>query len=272
MVLFVDDATKSQDLIEVMRKASIHNKKEDLFYQRVVYVVYQLNTDPDMELAFGRLQHGDLFLTTVHTNDFVRFKFAHQEFTEANLITFLEDFRQKRLEPFHLSEPDHPADTFLPDSDVLVVTGNQFREKIVQRQHNYILLFCNEKSTCRYAEILFKYVSKLNAFDDILKFAYMNADKNEVKGIKIAKYPSVALFSNGAKNKPRSFDLDLKVGLLSSWLNVLSPHPDLRPRHQVQGHRRRQLLHVLLVAAERERKKPACRSGDCQEREGGRRE
>ncbi len=222
MILFVDDFAKSQEMVEVLRKASQHNKKEDLFYHRVIFVVYQLNTDPDMELAFGQLQHGDLFLTTVHSNDFLRFKFGRQPFTDADLTAFLEDTRQKRLEPFLLSEPNHETDRFLPGSEVLVVTGQQFREKIVQRQHNFVLLFCNEKSTCRYAEILFKYVSKLNGFEDILKFAFMNADKNEVKGIKIAKYPSVALFSNGAKNKPRTFDLDLKVGMLASWLNVRS--------------------------------------------------
>lgn len=251
MILFVDDAAQSPELVEALRRASQHNKREDLFYQRVIHVVYRLGTDPDMELAFGRLQHGDVFLTTIHTSDFVRYKLGLQRFNETDLVAFLDDCRQKRLEPFLLSEPDHAQDIFLPASEVLVVTGSQFREKIVQRQHNFVVLFCNEKSTCRYAEILFKYVSKLNGFPDILQFAYMNADKNEVKGIKVAKYPSVALFSNGAKNKPRPFDLDLKVGLLASWLNVRLPNADLRARHQVQRDRRRQFFRLLLVAAGR---------------------
>ena len=185
-----------------------------------MFVVYQLNTDMDMQLAFGDVKDGSLFLTTVQTSEFVRYEYVRGELTYDGVVGFIDDFRNKRLEVYYLSEKVHPEDRYLNDSNVLIVTGKQFREKIVKRDYNYLVLFCNDGARCRYAKILFKYVEKLNRFDTILRLAYMNSDKNEVEGLKIDKLPSVALFSHGSKNKPRRFELDIKVGQLTSWLNV----------------------------------------------------
>lgn len=219
-ILFVDKVENAKDLIAELEKASAHNKKHDLYYHRMIFLAYEIGTDPDIENAFGKIKSGDAFITVLLPDEFVRFKFEGQQISNATVLQFMDDFRNKRLEAFYPTEDDSQVEPFLPDSRVHVLTAAKFREKIVLPQMNFLVLFCNYKESCQLAINLFKFVEKFNPNPDILQFAFMNSDKNEVKGLKVSKYPTIALFSVGQKNKPRGYDLDLQPNQLMGWLNV----------------------------------------------------
>lgn len=180
VIMFVDNFDKDSDKIDILRQAAKHNRKEDFFYQRLIFVAYEIGTDPEMEVAFGTISSGTVFLTSIMREEFLRFKFK-DSLTSENLIRFYTDFREKKLQPFYLSETNHTQDVFLPDSKVLRVVAEQFREKIVIPQMNYLVLFCSEKDNCKMAIDMLKFVDKYIPNRDILNFAFMNAELNEVR-------------------------------------------------------------------------------------------
>lgn len=174
------DAKSAGKWISQLEKASDHNRAHDLFYNRVVFVVYQLGTEEDIETPFGDISDGDVFITTLVKNDFMRYKMASSEITKESLVTFLDDVRNKKLTPFRLSEKPHEEDVYLPESEVLRLTGAQFREKVVQRRDNYFVLFCSEKPVCKFAINVMKYLDRKNPNRALLKLAFINSEKNEV--------------------------------------------------------------------------------------------
>ena len=220
MILFVDKFDNAKDKIRELEIASEHNKKHDLYYHRMIFMVFELGTDPEVEQAFGKVANGDLFITVALPDEFGRFKFNGEAITNSSLVQFIEDFRSKRVEPFYPSEDPLEVDEFLPESGVHYITAKQFKQKIILPQRNFLVLFCNLKESCQLAINLLKFVEKFNTNNDILQFAFMNSDKNEVKGLKISKYPTIALFAPGKKNAPRSYDLELQPNQLMGWLNV----------------------------------------------------
>lgn len=230
MILFVDKFEESEALIKELEKASEHNRVNDLYYHRMIFIAYELGTDPHLEGAFGKVAAGDTFITVLLPDEFARFKFNGNEVNNQTLVQFIKDFRNKEIESFHPSEEPHTEIKYLPNSGVLQVAASQFREKIVKPQMNYLVLFCNFEESCRMPINLFKFIEKFNPNSDILQFAFMNTDKNEVKGLKISDTPTIALFSVGAKNKPRGYDLDLKPGAVMGWLNV--SFNESRPTYQ----------------------------------------
>ena len=216
----MDTFEDSQAAIKEFEKASDNNRENDLYYHRMTFIAYEIGTDPQLEGAFGNVNAGDAFISVLLPDEFARFKFNGTEISNQTLVQFTKEFRRKEIEAFYPSEAPYTVDQYLSNSNVLQVTGAQFREKIVQQQMNYLVLFCNHHEYCQLAINLVKFIEKFNPNSDILQFAFMNTDKNEVKGLKITNYPTLALFSVGSKNKPRGYDLEMKPGALMGWLNV----------------------------------------------------
>jgi hypothetical protein len=163
-------------------------------------------------------------LTHVGDDNFFRYKYANPFLTKSNIKEFIEDFRAGRIPEYLISEPVQEKDLYLAESNVLVVTGDEYREKIIRSKDNFIVMFCSSPEACEVSLSSYKLLSK-KTDSGILRFAYVNAEKNEVRGIHHRRFPNFILYVNGHKAQPKVYDLDLDFPTLTGWLNVSSKSP-----------------------------------------------
>lgn len=143
-------------------------------------MLIERNKFPEIQASFGEVKEGDMFITHVNRDLFLRFKYDQVEVDSSSIIDFVERFRNKAVEPFYISEPDHEEPVYFEGTQILQVTGRQYRKKIVSTQDTYFVLLCSNPVTCKQSVDTFKLLDSENTNRTALNLAYVNLEKNEV--------------------------------------------------------------------------------------------
>ena len=226
IILFVKDFVdpETEDIIDSFTEASRHNIEHDLLSQRIAFVVYKLGTEEALEKSFQFLEPGQIFLTSVQDGAFLRFKYDRKEeesITKENIIEFIKDFRDGKLEQFYVSQDPDTTEKFIPRTGVLNVVGSEYNERIIRDSQSYVVLFCTYRTEeCLVALNTLKILDGKNENESVLKFAFIDVENNEVSNINIHRTPTIMLYMKGQKGTPKMYELDFTVGMFVSWLNV----------------------------------------------------
>lgn len=191
-----------------------------------MFVLVEKDNYPGIRASFGEVEEGDAFITHVSRDVFMRFKFDgddDEDFDSYAITKFVERFRMKAVDPFYVSEPAHKEPLFLEDSQVERITGNQYREKVIRSKEAFFVLLCSGPEVCSESINTMKLLDNENSNKTALRFAYVNIEKNEIPGVSVTKTPSFLLYIHPYKGKPKVFELDNKIPVISGWLNTYVP-------------------------------------------------
>ncbi|CEM30929.1 unnamed protein product [Vitrella brassicaformis CCMP3155] len=122
--------------------------------------------------------------------------------TKAALLRFIADVSNGRIKPFLKSEAV-PDDNILVTSNVMTVVGRTFVSQVLDVPYDVFVKFeapwCGH---CRKMEPDFKRLARQLRHVRDIRFARIDATRNELEGIEIEGYPSLILFKRDAKRRP----------------------------------------------------------------------
>ena len=195
MLLFLNKERNNTKEIEEFKKAARFNKDEELHYERIMFtLVYFDQEDVEFLEFFGIHSKEDLetpkiFLSKLDKKfqRMDKYLYEKDEIDQEFIKDFIDEFRKKELKQFYRSEK--PLDN--SEKWPLILVGSEFVKEVIRSKDNYVILFCSEKEEkfClgakKYLEKIALKIDKNNR--NIVKFAYFDIDKNEVRYTNIIK-------------------------------------------------------------------------------------
>lgn len=146
----------------------------------------------------------------------------NEEFNKENLVKFVEDFHNGKLEKYFKSEPVPETN----DDGVKIVVGNNF-EKIVLDDSKHVLIkayapWCGHCKTL--APLYEQLGEKLKNHADIV-IAKIDSTANEYPGFEVQGFPTLKFYKKGAKSTPMDFEGERTV---EGMIKFLEKNADLK--------------------------------------------
>ena len=125
------------------------------------------------------------------------------EINTKNIIKFYNDYENGKLEIFYKSQ-DVPKEN---NGDVFILVGDTFKKEVIENDKDVMVLFyapwCDN---CKaFFPIYEKIAKKLKEKNPKLLFAKIDATENEIKNIKITKYPTLKFYVGNKKRTPITY-------------------------------------------------------------------
>jgi len=159
------------------------------------------------------------------------------------ILGLIERYHALKLdERFYKSEL--PGATTVGDTSIFRVIGSTFRQSVIQRDSHDFLLVCRESNVeCdTFVEFLDLIAQKVEAFD--VRFAVLDAKRNEVPALRLGSLPAFLFYRNGKKSRPetlsKKFDYGTVLEFINQWLNRIE-----KPLVQLTREDKAQLLNKL---------------------------
>jgi len=126
------------------------------------------------------------------------------EFTEKNLLNLVEQWKNGKLTPYLKSQDPQPN-----DGDVVVLTGDNFRDTVFEKSKDVLVEFyapwCGhcKKLAPIYSEMATELKKNKN-----LVIAKIDATANELENVQIKGYPTLKFYPANKKSAPVDFSED----------------------------------------------------------------
>jgi len=145
-------------------------------------------------------------------NDMNKYEFEGAVTVES-VKQYVEDFQNKRLKPYHKSEPlpEHNNDP------VKIVVGKNFDDIVINNDNDVLIEFyapwCGH---CKALAPIWEGLAKKLQSVKGITIAKMDSTANEVKSVQVRGFPTIKFYPRNNKNSPIEFDGDrTEEGLLT---------------------------------------------------------
>ena len=204
-------ASELEKITRILEEVALHNKEEDLKYERMVFAVaptdysHHLMADLIEDLENSKFK---ILLTRTNYNAFTlqRFMYSKEELSVESLKEFIEDFKLKKLQPFLRSEAKPTTQT----GEILKVVGKTLNDEIYGSNSNILVLFYDSKDPHSHKEwrsVLQDFVRKYkNFYGSDLVVADFDLALNEHENIYLRYAPQLHLFTTKNKKQPHRFE------------------------------------------------------------------
>lgn len=114
-----------------------------------------------------------IFLTRFSGNELLKYKFNYPNINETNILRFIDDFDNHKINPFYLSEeqPEDEKDSTTETGLVKKLTGKNHNSFIWDQKGKDVIIFlCSERDQylCEVPKTVFLFVAKwLEQYKDI---------------------------------------------------------------------------------------------------------
>lgn len=125
------------------------------------------------------------------------------------IATLLSDLFQGKLSPYIRSQMAPSTKEHINESGVQTITGNTFRELVMDRDHKHTLVefYTPSCGHCKRFSIMWNQLSRLILslnWDSVIDVMKMDLSRNDVvhDGVDVRDFPSVYYFPAGSKDEP----------------------------------------------------------------------
>jgi protein disulfide-isomerase A1 len=219
--------TKDFCVLMVSKKAEGFKKLIDAlkvpaekFRGKVVFLYVDVDVEGNDQIAeyFGVLKEKVPALRIIKmADDVVKYKPESEDFTSSAIEKFTQDYLDKKLKPFLMSQ-DVPTDW--DKEPVKVLVGKNFDEVAKNPEKDVIVEFyapwCGH---CKALEPIWAELGKKYESNDKIVVAKMDATANELEDVKVESFPTIQLFPAGKDAKPISFYGERKLEAITKFLD-----------------------------------------------------
>jgi hypothetical protein len=244
------------DLTQAFEEAAVQNRHHDLYMNRVLFVVADIDRVerskyPSLnqilwQMAgeeFLKSRECTVLLSGMRLEENIKYLNEDSDNSKDGILGLIERYHALKLdERFYKSEL--PGATTVGDTSIFRVIGSTFRQSVIQRDSHDFLLVCRESNVeCdTFVEFLDLIAQKVEAFD--VRFAVLDAKRNEVPALRLGSLPAFLFYRNGKKSRPetlsKKFDYGTVLEFINQWLNRIE-----KPLVQLTREDKAQLLNKL---------------------------
>jgi len=137
--------------------------------------------------------------------------------------SFVEDFKEKKLEQFLMQEPI-PTDDQVSRIFKKIVTSN-YEEKVIKSNETTLVMFCSDPEMfhiCSHLMDGIEFLDEKIHFKNV-NFYFVDVLKNEFTKIDTTSWPNLILYVKGEKKYPKKYEMNFELNNLLYWLKTYIP-------------------------------------------------
>jgi len=210
-----EESADSKKLDETFAKAAAGNKGKILFSTSGVTKGIQQRLAEFVGVTEKDLPRIVIIEFAAQGIDKYVFKGDAKAFNDGEVTTFINDWKEKKLEKFLKSE-ERPATN---DAPVKVIVGKTFNEIVRDSEDDVLVEFY--APWCGHCKALEpKYTELAESLKDVkgLVIAKIDSTGNEIDGIHVGGFPTIKFFAKGSKRAPIDYDGEREVEGFKTWL------------------------------------------------------
>lgn len=153
------------------------------------------------------------------TNDekFDFYIMEYDDITKENVIKFVNDF-------FNMKLIKEPRSESLPEESehemYLTLVGRNFKDLVIRNDKHVMVLFLGRGcgDVCGLVKDLWGVLAEKYRDSEDVTYAVMDLTLNEVRGIQIEKYPTIAVYTKHNKQQPQIYNGDYRIIHIEGWM------------------------------------------------------
>ena len=216
-IYLIERGHNCPDIEKHFKEASIHNKNEDLFSQRLLFTRIDINEiehdfyKPSVKFIQSLLGQNELesdkciIMISKLENGIVKkylmdISKGHSKY---EIINFVNEFNDKKLRDIYYISENLPKYKFYKGTEVYKVVSKNFDETVQNPNRDFFLAIFHDED--KNAQILINFMELLRQRVTNIDFGYLLYSKNEIPTLKTHMFPSFIYYKLKKKYYPNIF-------------------------------------------------------------------
>ena len=216
-IYLIERGHKCLDVEKHFKEASIHNKNEDLFSQRVLFTRIDLNQiehdfyKPSYKFIESLLGQNELendncviLISKTENGNVKKYLMDISDgYTKYEIINFVDEFNDMKLREVYYISENVPEEKFFKGTQVYKVVSKNFDEVVKNPERDFLLAVFHHHN--KNSEILINFMELLRQKVSDIDFGYILYSKNEISTLKTHMFPSFIYYKLKKKYYPNVF-------------------------------------------------------------------